>query len=182
MRRQPFDKIWKKGEAIVSGFNGWIHGNDRESNPGTRSSSPGSIPQITIRELMSPDPVTTRLEAPLHQALGLLLRKNLSAVPVLDEKGVIVGLLNERHLLQALGDPDATTVSAIMDRDPVTIAVDAPVIEVVDRLMLINVRQVFVLEESTLVGIVTRADLMPAILDILRQRESMLQAAPTLLH
>jgi CBS domain-containing protein len=125
---------------------------------------------MRIRDFMTPDPVTIGVNAPLQQALELLIEKDLSALPVIGENDSIAGLLNERHVLKALGDLQAKTVSALMDIKPVTVGVDEEIVEVVDRLMEINVRQVLVLGGSSLVGVVTRADLMPAILEVLRKR------------
>jgi CBS-domain-containing membrane protein len=169
MRRDPFKKIWETGGAILSGMDGMLHGVDCDSEPRNAQSS-DAVPQMTIREFMTPQPVSCRLETPLYQTLELLISEDLSALPVVDESGVVVGLLNERHLLKALGDLDAASTEAIMDAEPVTVGVDEPIVEVVDQLMAINVRQVLVLENSKLVGVVTRADLMPAILRVLRKR------------
>lgn len=174
MNEQPFKAIWKKGEAILHGIDGLFGGIEGDSKRGTRSLgrtlNPEVGPQMSIRQVMTQAPVTIQTDTPLHQAVGLLIKKDLSALPVMDEKGSIVGLVNERHVLNALGDLEATTVSAVMDPEPVTVGVDEPIVEVVDALMAINVRQVLVLEGSRLVGVVTRADLMPAILEIFENR------------
>jgi CBS domain-containing protein len=174
MTREPFKKIWKKGEALLTGVDGLFHAFDGDSTPQTTRSrevsGPDPGPHMTIREFMTQSPVVTRLETPLHQALELLIKRDLSALPVIDENDIVVGLLNERHLLKALGDLEASTIAAIMDAAPVMVEADEQIIEVVDLLMAINVRQVLVLEASKLVGVVTRADLMPAILQVLRRR------------
>ena len=119
---------------------------------------------------MTRDPVTIHMGAPLDHALEILIERDLSALPVVDESGSVVGILNERHVLRAVGDLDAMTIRAIMDTAPVTVEVYEPIVEFIDALMEINVRQVIVLEDSTIVGIITRADLMPAVLEILQKR------------
>ena len=62
------------------------------------------------------------------------------------------------------------TVAAVMNPEPVTGEVDESIVEVVDRLMGNDLRRVLVRKGSTLVGVVSRADLMPAILDLLHER------------
>ena len=176
MRGEPFKEAWKTWEAIRCEMDGLFRGGAQgESKPrggeaAVPEQAPRSGPQVTIRQLMTVDPIRIRSDTPLDRALDLLIQKDLSALPVLNENDVIVGLLNERHLLMALGDPEATTVSGVMDTQPVTVGVDEPIVEVIDRLMSINVRQVLVLEAAKLVGVVTRADLMPAIIEVFRAR------------
>ena len=161
-------------QTMRSGISGWLRRGQIAKQPPGPAPDPTRVPnrnpEMTIRQVMTANPITIEPDAPLHRALELLLQQNLSAVPVVDENGRVVGLLNERHLLTALGNPEATHVFAVMDAEPVVVGADEQIVEVVDRLMSINVRQVLVLEEMTAVGIVTRADLMPAILEVFRER------------
>lgn len=172
--RDPFKDAMKAWEAMRTEMDGWLRTGETDGKRGRTRSRPAQAshdnPQITIRQVMTPDPISITPESPLHRALELLMHKDLSALPVLDERDGIVGLVNERHLLNALGDPAATIVSAVMDAEPVTVGADEAIVEVVDRLMTINVRQVLVLDGAQLVGVVTRADLMPAILEVFRER------------
>jgi len=174
MPAESFKDARRAWENIRLEINGWLHGSrdDSKSTNAPPRPAPGASggAQMSIRQVMTPDPVSIGPDAPLHSALELLLKENLSAVPVVNAQGVVVGLLNERHLLTALGNPDATLVSAVMDPEPVIVGADEPIVEVVDRLMSINVRQVLVLEGTQVVGVITRADLMPAILEVFRER------------
>jgi len=174
MSEQPIWKAWRKGEGLLAGIDGLLHGTRGDASPRSLlprgRDAPDAQAQLSIRDYMTRDPIRVRFDTPLQGALWLLIKEDLSALPVVDETGAIVGLLNERHVLLAVGNPEGTTIPTIMDTDPVTIEIDEPIVEIVDRLMAINVRQVLVLEDSTLVGVVTRADLMPAILEMLRTR------------
>ncbi len=69
-------------------------------------------------------------------------------------------------------EPESRSVGSIMTREPVTIAVDAPLVEVFDCLMEHDFRRVLIHQEGKLVGLVSRADLMPAILEALVERAS----------
>ena len=186
MTEQPLKKVWKKGGSILAGIDGFLHGTGPTAAPvaSTAASLRGieDEPQLSIREFMTPFPVTTRIDQPLHRALEVLIERNLSALPVLDENGAVVGLLNERHVLLAVGDPDGATITGVMDHEPHIVDADDPIVEVVDRLMAINVRQVIVLEASTLVGVVTRADLMPAVQKMLRKRTRRAHRISTVMH
>jgi CBS domain-containing protein len=127
---------------------------------------------LSIRRFMTPDPVTVYDDVPLHRALELLIERDLSALPVVDRNRAVVGLLNERHILKVVGDSDARTIRSVMDPPPVTIDIGQLLVEAVDALMSINVRQVIMLDNSRVVGVVTRADLMPAVFETLLQRQA----------
>jgi len=174
MPHESFKDARRTWENIRLEVSGWLHGHGSESKAETAlargAQSMEGGPKMSIRQVMTLDPVSITADEPLYRALERLLQTNLSAVPVVDANDRVVGLLNERHLLTALGSPEATLVSSVMDRDPVTVEVDEPIVEVVDRLMAINVRQVLVLEDMKVVGVVTRADLMPAILEVFTER------------
>ena len=58
-------------------------------------------------------------------------------------------------------------VAALMSADPVSFPVDGPLVDVIDSLMANDFRRVFVHDEHKLVGLISRSDLMPAILDAL---------------
>ncbi len=126
----------------------------------------------TIREVMEPHPITVKPESPIKEALEILIEKEISGLPVVDENDEIVGILSEKDLLKVFYEPEDRTVGSIMTREPVTIAVDAPLVEVVDCLMAYDFRRVLIHEEGKLVGLVSRADLMPAILEALVERAS----------
>lgn len=124
----------------------------------------------TIRDVMTPDPISTGPACALVDAVELLLEYEISGLPVVDAADMIVGVLSERDLLRAYGEADARTVGDLMTRDPISIAVDDPLVEVVDCIMSNDFRRVLIHEKGRLAGVVSRADLMPVILDLLRER------------
>lgn len=124
----------------------------------------------TIREVMSPDPIQVHPETPLREAIALLVEHNISGVPVVDGDQAIVGILSEKDLLKLFHEPDARAVGALMTRDPITFPVDADLVEVVDCLLANDFRRVMIHDAGRLVGLVSRADVMPAILDLLGER------------
>ena len=124
----------------------------------------------TIRDVMRPAPIHTRPGEGLHQVLELLIQHGISGLPVVDEAGSLVGAISEKDLLKIFYEDEARTVDSVMTRDPVSISVDAELVEVVDCLMANDFRRVFIHEGEKLVGLVSRADLMPAILSALLER------------
>ena len=124
----------------------------------------------SIRDIMQCQLVFVREHDSVHRAIELLIENNISGLPVIDSDGHLIGMLSEKNLLRVLYDPDARSVESVMNREAVCFSVDAPLVDVVDCLMANDFRRVFIHEHRTLVGLVSRADLMPAILEALLER------------
>jgi CBS domain-containing protein len=124
----------------------------------------------TIRDIMNAQPIVIRQDETLHEAVELLIANNISGLPVVDEAGQLVGVLSEKDLLKIFYEPAAHSVESIMTRAPVSMSIDAPLVDVVDCLMANDFRRVFIHDHKRLVGLISRADLMPAILKALLER------------
>jgi CBS domain-containing protein len=53
----------------------------------------------TAADLMTPNPVSIRAEATIHEAVALLTDKGISAAPVIDEAGQPVGVVSRTDIL-----------------------------------------------------------------------------------
>jgi CBS domain-containing protein len=111
-------------------------------------------------------------ETATGDAIELLIEHHISGLPVVDADRRIVGVLTEKDLLKVLFEPPEKTrsVGDLMTRNPTSISVDAPLVEVFDCLMANAFRRVLVHEQGRLVGLVSRADLMPTLLEAIRER------------
>ena len=56
----------------------------------------------TAAEVMTRDPVTTKPETPLLEALQMLLAQKVKRLPVVDDGGRLVGLVGRGGILEAL--------------------------------------------------------------------------------
>jgi len=121
----------------------------------------------TIREVMNDHPISIGPDASLHEAIELLVKHNISGLAVVEPDGTILGVFGDRDLLKVFYEPEAHSIRSVMKRNPDTFAVDAPLVDVFDYLMSEDFRRVLIHEDNKLVGLVSRADLMPAILDVL---------------
>jgi CBS domain-containing protein len=124
----------------------------------------------TIRDVMRVEPIVVHPEDTVHHAIELLIEHNISGLPVTDPDNHIVGVLSEKDVLKVFYETEARTVAAVMTKDPTTFDIDAPLVDVFDCLMANDFRRVLIHERSKLVGLISRADLMPAILDALLSR------------
>jgi CBS domain-containing protein len=124
----------------------------------------------TIQEVMESRPIAVKPDTLLHDALGLLTENRISGLPVTNADGKVVGILTEKDVLKLFWENHARVVDDVMTRDPVMISVDAPLVDVVDCLMANDFRRVLIHDHDQLVGLVSRADLMPSLIEILRER------------
>jgi CBS domain-containing protein len=142
--------------------------------------------QMTAAEVMTRDVVTVTPEATLRQAARLMTRHGISALPVL-KGGVVVGVVSETDLIspaatatpqkdwwlhQLAGEVELApeymaalrdagrSVGQIMQPDPVWVPETATLRDVATYMAKEGVRRVLVLREGTLVGIVSRRDLV----------------------
>ncbi len=124
---------------------------------------------MLIREIMHPDPVTIDPDTTLCDAYAIMQKKGFRHLPVLSQ-GKLVGLVTDRDLRLATSrlakrpfDPEAQ-VREIMSHPVQTAHTNDPV-EMAARLMReMKIGCLPVIEESKIVGIVTAADMLDALL------------------
>ena len=82
-------------------------------------------------------------------------------------------MISEADLLTLFWEKEAMVVGDVMTGTPRTFSVDSPVSAVVDCLMANSFRRVLIHDgDNRLVGLVSRADLMPTVLSALLERRA----------
>jgi CBS domain-containing protein len=181
MRTEPFTKeIRRIRDKIDHAFHHPAH-TQKPTQAGwhTIREKPASSPCRTIYDAMQKRPIAVRPESHLRRAVDLMVENDISGLPVVDAEGMIVGALNESDLLKVFYESGAANVASVMTRDPDVVSVRAPLVDVVDQLMSSDLRRVLVHDDGKLVGIVTRACLMPAILEAIEEEVGVRPAAWT---
>jgi len=135
-----------------------------------------------VKDLMTPQVVTIGPATPFKEIVARLANHRVSAVLVVDDDGLVLGVVSEADLLlkEEFPDPDAdiplfwtkrrrlerdraaaTTARDLMSVAVVSIAPDATVAEAARRMHTAGVKRLPVLDEGgRLVGILSRADLL----------------------
>jgi acetoin utilization protein AcuB len=140
---------------------------------------------MLVSEWMTRDPVTLSPDAPLSRAAGLMAKRRVRRVPVVDGAGRLVGIVTKSDLLAAcpptvnpfsagalVGDDLPGTVETVMARSPVTVRGESP-IELAAHLMLRHrIGGLPVLVGGALAGIVTESDIFRAFSAALGAREA----------
>jgi CBS domain-containing protein len=136
-------------------------------------------------DVMVPTVVTVGPDASVQDVARVLLSNRISALPVVDPDGAIIGMISEGDLinrtdtetahrkswwLTALSSNDAlaseyiTThsrrVSDIMTRDVITARPETPISEIAALLEKHGIKRVPIVQDNKLIGIVSRANLI----------------------
>jgi CBS domain-containing protein len=146
---------------------------------------------MKARDVMTPRVISIETDAPIMRAVRLMLQNRISGLPVVGRKGELVGMVTEgdflrrgeigtqRHRnrwLEFLIGPGRLAdeyvhargrkVEEVMTREPITVTEDAPLDEVVRLMERHRIKRLPVLRAGTLVGIVTRANIMHALVSL----------------
>lgn len=142
----------------------------------------------TARDLMTTEVVTIPPDMPVEAIARLLAGRGITAVPVVDETGALLGLVTAADLTSRLSpaqqaepswlrwllaDPSRAAIryarahgfdaGDVMDMDLDTVAPGTSVAEIVATLERKGLRRVLVVEDGRLLGIVSRSDLLRAV-------------------
>jgi CBS domain-containing protein len=143
---------------------------------------------MQARDIMTTPVITVGPRTTLGQAIATMLKSHLSGLPVIDAQRRVIGVLSEGDLLRraelgtevrrprwietflvpgraasAYVHTHGRFVEEVMTRDPICIDVSAPLADVVTLTEHKHVKRIPVLCADTLVGIITRADLLRAL-------------------
>ncbi|NWF79878.1 MAG: CBS domain-containing protein [Chloroflexi bacterium] len=111
---------------------------------------------MKAHEIMTRTVISIRADATVEDAARLLARNRISGLPVVNENGMLLGLVTEHDLIARPG----RLVSEIMSRGVITISPDTEVEQVQHLLTNQRIRRVPVVEDGKVVGIVSRSDLV----------------------
>jgi CBS domain-containing protein len=153
---------------------------------------------VRISEIMSSPVVTTRSGALLKDVARLLVERDVSAIPVLDAAGELVGMVSEadvlrielhedprRHVRPDVGHVGSVPerVEEVMNGDVVAVAPDADVAEVAALMLDLRIRSIPVVSGSRIDGIVSRRDVLRVLLrsdaEMVRDLEGLMGDLPS---
>lgn len=141
----------------------------------TRAAELRVLPKLTVRDIMSQDVRPVTPATPLREAVDLLVRKRLRALPVVGEKDEVLGSISERDIMRGLlprvpradFEPDAgadqaesLTVRDVMTRSVMCVSEDLSLEEAASLMINKDVEQLPVTSEGKLTGFLTRGDLI----------------------
>jgi CBS domain-containing protein len=94
----------------------------------------------------------------------LLVANHIGAVPVLDEEGVLLGLVSERDIVTGLSEHhdniDMLTAADVMVRTVQTCSADCTITDAMQMMTAYRQRHIPILEDGKLIGMVSIGDLV----------------------
>ncbi len=128
---------------------------------------------MRIGELMITDLKTIDPSATVADAAASLTENHVSALPVVDAHGRIVGVLSTSDILQAAAEAadaeerdrvfEETIVRDLMTVRPATIGMDGDVKEAAQQMLYLEVHRLFVVDGERLVGVLSQSDIVRAV-------------------
>lgn len=144
---------------------------------------------MRARDLMTTNPVTLPPDMPLPAVAQLFAERGFSGAPVVDADGKLLGMVTEADLMRRLAAPEdrpagwlvrmfspagrqaaefarihGRTASDVMTRNLITAEEDTPVEKLAKAFEERRIRRVPVVRDGKLVGVVSRADLIRALM------------------
>jgi CBS domain-containing protein len=128
---------------------------------------------MRVRELMQDNVITVSLDTPINDAVVTLTDAHISAVPVVDGGGRMVGVVSSTDILTSEAEANDAVerealfeqmmVRDIMTRRPLTVSPDAEVREAAQQMLYADVHRLFVIADDKVVGVISTTDIVRAV-------------------
>lgn len=150
---------------------------------------------MNASDVMVPDVIVVRADATVNDVAKILLANRISAVPVVDQQGSLVGIISEgdlvrrpeigtertrswwldalstnRGLAEEFVRSHSRKVKDVMTRDVVTARPDTSLDQIATMLEKHRVKRVPIVSSGKIVGIVSRANLVQALASLTEKR------------
>ncbi len=114
------------------------------------------------RDVMSTNVIAIHESTTVEEAIRTLLRHKISGAPVIDDQGLVVGVVTEYQFLETVYDASVKDhiVSDLMTRDLLTVEEETRLPDIANLFVMHRVRRIPVLRDGMPVGVVSRNDLL----------------------
>lgn len=142
-----------------------------------------------IKDIMTEEVITVNEEDTVERCANLLIKHNLSGLPVLDDKGKVKGIITEgdlirrasriegppalevlggifylespKHFMEGVKRSMGSTAKVVMSKDIITVGPDKEIEDAATLLVKEKIKRLPVIDdEGNLIGIVSRKDIM----------------------
>ena len=113
-------------------------------------------------DIMTTNVITVKEDVVLTEVIALLLRWHISALPVVDDEGKMIGIISEIDLVNLTFDGNAadTTVGEVMVTNIVSFSPNTELADLVQTFSKRHLRRVPIIDKGKVVGIVSRRDIL----------------------
>lgn len=144
---------------------------------------------MTVKSVMTSNPYTIQDRDPVTDAQTLMRREKIHRLPVLNNARKLIGIVSEKDLLYATPSPATTLnvyemsnllsrlkVESVMTKKVITVTSGTLVEDAARILVDNNIGGLPVVDDGTLVGIVTESDLFRLLIDLFGTRRKGVRA------
>jgi CBS domain-containing protein len=128
---------------------------------------------MRVSELMQRGVKTVSLDAAVNDAVVTLADSHISALPVVDGMGRMIGVISSTDILTSEAEAEdatarealfeGTMVRDIMTLHPLTVPPDADVREAAQQMLYADIHRLFVVDGERAVGVISTSDIMRAV-------------------
>jgi CBS domain-containing protein len=125
------------------------------------------LAMLRAKDIMSTDVISVKKDDPIFDAVTLLVEKNISGLPVVDDDMTLIGILSEKDVVDLFyeqEEADAKTVGDYMTHPAVCFDDNNALLNVCNFLVKNIFRRVPVTSDGKLVGIISVQDILSSVL------------------
>lgn len=122
---------------------------------------------VFVKDHMTKNPVTLAPQMTIQEAVYLLIKRDISGAPVLDDHGRLVGVLTERDCMRVImqadyyGEPGGL-VKEFMSGNPQSVGPEQSILTLADMFINGRFHRYPVVDNGRLIGIISRRDVIRA--------------------
>ncbi|MGR8935701.1 MAG: CBS domain-containing protein [Gammaproteobacteria bacterium] len=129
------------------------------------------LAKIAASDYMSTKLISVTPDTDVLHAIKKLLDHKVTSVPVIDERGKLVGVFSEIDGMKmvvetAYNQSMSGKVSEFMTKDPIIVSVETNLVDVAAKFQQTEVRSFPVFHEGELAGMISRIDVLRALIAI----------------
>ncbi len=130
------------------------------------------LAKITIADYMTKkNMVTLKEDANVIEAIKQLLSHKITCAPVINGQGKLVGMFSEKDSMKvvlesAYNQGSAGKVSEFMTKDIVSVDAESSIVDIAAKFKDSTIRSFPVFRDSELVGVVSRTDVLKALVNL----------------
>ena len=123
---------------------------------------------FAAKTLMKTKLITVNQNSSIYEAIRLLVKKNITGLPVVDDDGMLVGIVSEKDMLRLLYNIEdkSGAVRDFMTQDVVCFNEDDSLIDIAESFIANHFRRVPIVRGNKLIGIISRRDIVEYIMKL----------------
>jgi CBS domain-containing protein len=126
------------------------------------------------KAIMTTDVAYVKKQTPIYEAIGILVERNITGLPVVNEDMTLAGIISEKDVLRLLYEVEDKPgkVEDFMTKGIVSFNQEDSVIDIAECLIKNPFRRVTITSEGKLAGIISRKDIIKFILQLRHKDKS----------